>query len=201
MASSIDAQSISVTLPQWAIDQSSSFYNKNYETDEDMMKLAINLSSQNIKHNTGGPFGCAIFSRNLQTKEATLISIGVNRVVPLNNSTLHGETVAIQFAQQKIGRFSLSDPRVEKTIQYELFTSCEPCAMCLGAILWSGVSRVVCAAAKDDAAAIGFDEGPVFEASYQHLRDAGVEVKRLVLKDEAALVLKKYGETGVIYNG
>jgi tRNA(Arg) A34 adenosine deaminase TadA len=72
--------------------------------------------------------------------------------------------------------------------------------MCLGATLWSGVSRIVCAATKADAEAIGFKEGPVFEASYDHLREAGIEVKKEVLQKEAALVLKEYGENGLIYN-
>mmetsp|Transcript_20502 Transcript_20502/g.29732 ORF Transcript_20502/g.29732 Transcript_20502/m.29732 type:complete len:202 (+) Transcript_20502:109-714(+) len=193
--------SISITLPQWAIDESESFYGKPYETDEEMMKLAIYLSSQNVENNTGGPFGCAIFCRNIQTNQATLVSIGMNRVVPLNNSSLHGEMVAIQFAQSKLGCYSLNDPEGKgKTFQYELFTSCEPCAMCLGGTLWSGVSRLVCGAVKDDAASIGFDEGPVFEESYKHLERAGVEVKRNCLRDDAAAVLKKYGEVGVIYN-
>lgn len=85
--------------------------------------------------------------------------------------------------------------------RFELFTSCEPCAMCLGATFWSGVSRMVCGATKEDAEAIGFNEGPVFEASYDHLREAGIEVTRRVLQKEAAKVLQDYGESGLIYNG
>jgi tRNA(Arg) A34 adenosine deaminase TadA len=72
--------------------------------------------------------------------------------------------------------------------------------MCLGATLWSGVTRIVCAARKDDASAIGFDEGPVFEASYEHLVKSGVSVTRNCMRKEAAEVLRLYGEEGVIYN-
>jgi len=72
--------------------------------------------------------------------------------------------------------------------------------MCLGATLWSGVSRIVCAATKADAESIGFNEGPVFEASYQHLKDAGIEVTKSVLQKEAAKVLQEYGSKGLIYN-
>jgi len=110
---------------------------------------------------TGGPFGCAIFERDVETGEAALIALGMNRVVPLANSTLHGETVAIQMAQKKMGLFTLQIPRVDSDTgemiirRFELFTSTEPCAMCLGAILWSGVARLVCAATKDQASAIG----------------------------------------------
>lgn len=142
-----------------------------------------------------------------------LVSVGMNRVVPLNNSTLHGEMVAIQLAQQQLQTFSLNgssnnnnnntnDNKRSSQYQYELFTSCEPCAMCLGGILWSGVSRLVCAATKDDAQSIGFDEGPVTSQSYVHLEETGCGVTRNVLRNEAREVLYNYGKTaGVIYNG
>jgi len=192
---------VTVSLPSWSTEED--YYSRTYETDEQMMGLAIELSSRNVAENTGGPFGCAIFKRNLETGSAELVSVGMNRVVPLHNSTLHGETVAIQMAQRRLKNFALSpeeDEGGERRFQYELFTSCEPCAMCLGATLWSGVTRLVCGATKADASAIGFDEGPVFEESYKHLEEAGIEVKRRVLQKEAADVLENYGEVGVIYN-
>jgi len=140
------------------------------------------------------PSGSAIFER-FEDGSAKLVSIGCNRVVPENNSLLHGETVAIQCAQQKLKTFSLL-----QLGNFELFTSCEPCCMCLGATLWSGVSRIVCAASKNDASAIGFDEGPVYDSSYEHLEKAGIKVVRGVMGPEAAKVLKHYGEIGTIYN-
>jgi tRNA(Arg) A34 adenosine deaminase TadA len=200
-----------------------------------MMTLAIELSRRNVKEGTGGPFGAAIFERiiigtttnNSNTKSTTttppileeeedycrLVSVGMNRVVPLNNSTLHGEMVAIQLAQHQLQTFSLNGEQQQKlqfgnnnnnnntSRQYELFTSCEPCAMCLGGILWSGVSRLVCGATKDDAQSIGFDEGPVTSQSYVHLQQSGCVVVRNVLRNEAREVLYNYGKTGVIYNG
>lgn len=95
------------------------------------MSLAIHLSAKNIAEKTGGPFGSAIFKRNVDTGRAELVSVGMNRVVPLHNSTLHGETVAIQLAQGKVKSFALS-PELggeegTQRFQYELFTSCEPC--------------------------------------------------------------------------
>jgi tRNA(Arg) A34 adenosine deaminase TadA len=73
--------------------------------------------------------------------------------------------------------------------------------MCLGATLWSGVSRIVCAATKTDAATIGFDEGPVYESSYQYLEERGIAVKRGLLRDAAVKAFDLYSETGgVIYN-
>eukprot|EP00804_Cyclotella_cryptica_P004912 CCRYP_004971-RB/>CCRYP_004971-RB protein AED:0.34 eAED:0.34 QI:0/0/0/1/0/0/2/0/171 len=169
-----------------------------------MMSLAIHLSDRNITEGTGGPFGAAIFERHedeVMGSYCTLVSIGMNRVVTLGNSTLHGETVAIQLAQRRVGTYTL---RIDEDggRSFELFTSCEPCAMCLGATLWSGVTRIVCGATKDDAQSIGFDEGPVFEESYKHLEKAGINVTRNVLRAEAAKVLQRYGcGCGPIYNG
>lgn len=187
--------SVTLTLPEWAT--SSDYYERNYKTDEDRMSLAVELSRRNVAEGTGGPFGAAIFERNLETGETKLFSIGMNRVVPLNNSTLHGEMLAIQFAQQKLGTFSLSQ---KEGVEYDLYTSCEPCCMCLGGTLWSGVSTLVCSATKQDASSIGFDEGPVNADSYKHLEAAGIRVVKGVLQKEGAEVLRKYGETGVIYN-
>lgn len=218
--------SVMVTLPAWALASWEEYYTRKYTTDEEMMSLAIHLSDRNITEGTGGPFGAAIFERHADNT-ATLVSIGMNRVVPLGNSTLHGETVAIQLAQRKLGSFTLmldenkedglfydeshddddnDDDDDEKESsptrkrKFELFTSCEPCCMCLGATLWSGVSRIVCGATKNDAQAIGFDEGPVFEQSYEHLEKAGIQVTRSVLREDAAKVLQRYGNIGLIYN-
>lgn len=188
--------SVTLTLPAWAT--SSDYYDREYKTDEERMALAIELASRNVAENTGGPFGCAIFERNVKTGETKLFSIGMNRVVALNNSTLHGETVAIQFAQQKLSSYSLK--QVDGDVEYDLYTSCEPCCMCLGGTLWSGVSTLVCSATKQDASNIGFDEGPVNDESYKHLERAGIRVVRGVLQKEGSEVLRKYGETGVIYN-
>lgn len=185
-----------ITLPTWVED--GDFYSREYKTDEDCMSLAVELSAMNVSKGTGGPFGCAIFEKDTETGERRLFSMGMNRVVTLSNSALHGEMVAIQFAQMKLGAFSLNNATSGKT--YEMFTSCEPCAMCLGGTLWSGVSRIVCGATKADAMSIGFDEGPVTEESYLHLERAGVQVKKKVLHEEAAKVLQDYGKSGVVYN-
>lgn len=163
------------------------------------MALAIELAARNVAERTGGPFGCAIFEHDIKTGKSTLVSMGVNQVVTLTNSTLHGEMVAIQFAQKKMKCYSLQQTGKEHST-FEMYTSCEPCCMCLGGTLWSGVSKLICAATKEDAGAIGFDEGPVFDHSYEHLEKAGIQVVRGILQSEGAAVLKKYGEKGMIYN-
>ncbi|HET9276243.1 MAG TPA: hypothetical protein VFN96_09245, partial [Gemmatimonadales bacterium] len=102
-------------------------------------------------------------------------------------------------AQARVGQFSLAAPGLPA---HELVTSCDPCAMCLGAVLWSGVRRVVCGADRDDAARLAFDEGPVFPESYRYLEARGIEIVRGVLREEARAVLELYRESGgEIYNG
>ncbi|GMH56312.1 hypothetical protein TrRE_jg5809 [Triparma retinervis] len=187
--------SIQWDIPEWAKTSYGVDDSKRYVSDEEMMAVAVELSRRNVEEGTGGPFGSAIFER-LKDNTCRLVSVGCNRVVPMKNSGLHGETVAIQIAQDKLGLYSLRS----EGGNYELFTSCEPCCMCLGATLWSGVNRIVCAARKEDASAIGFDEGPVFEESYEHLEKSGVKVVRNVLRDEAAQILSNYGRIGEIYN-
>ena len=159
------------------------------------MSLAIRLSQLNVEQGTGGPFGAAVFDAD----SGSLTSIGMNLVVTHNNSTLHAEMVALMMAQMRVRSYSL---RSTGQPERHLYTSCDPCAMCLGAILWSGVSRIVAGATREDARALGFEEGPVFPESYDYLEDRGVAIQRGVLGDEAASVLRAYGESdGVIYNG
>lgn len=186
-----------MTLPTWAKAYEKELSETVFTTDEEMMAVAVELSHRNVVEKTGGPFGCAIFETDITTGKSKLFSIGMNRVTTLNNSTLHGEMVAIQFAQQKLQSFALKEADKE----YVLCTSCEPCAMCLGGTFWSGVSRLICAATKANAEAIGFDEGPVFPESYTALEKAGIRVRKEVLQAEGNKVLQLYAKTGVIYNG
>jgi tRNA(Arg) A34 adenosine deaminase TadA len=165
-----------------------------YGSGEERMRLAIRLAKENVERATGGPFGAAVFER----ETGRLVSVGMNRVVPLMNSTLHAEVVALMMAQRRVGSFTL---RAEGLPAHELVTSCDPCAMCLGATLWSGVSRLVCGANREDATRLNFEEGPVFPASYRYIEERGVEVVRGVLREEARAVLQTYRDTGgVIYN-
>ena len=182
-----------VDLPDWVSDIAER--GRVYRDDESRMRLAIALSRANVEHGTGGPFGAAIFER----ASGRLVAVGMNSVLRLNNSTLHGEMVAFMMAQREVGAFSLSAPGQP---EHELFTSCEPCAMCLGATLWSGVRRVVYGAGREDASRLNFEEGPVFPASYAYLEERGIEIVRDVLRDEARVVLELYRQkNGKIYNG
>jgi tRNA(Arg) A34 adenosine deaminase TadA len=185
------AREVTVTLPGWVADVVD--YDRPYASDTDRMRVAVTLAAENVDRGTGGPFGAAVFD-----DAGRLIAAGVNRVVPLNSSSLHAEIVALMMAQARLGTYTLHGTGTT----HELFTSCEPCAMCLGATLWSGVARVVWAATRDDAGRLDFDEGPVFDASYEYLRARGIVLDQGPLRTEAAAILARYGESGgEIYNG
>ncbi len=184
--------SVHVECPPW-VDEVVD-WTRAYSTADDRMRLALALARRNVLESTGGPFGAAIFA----TATGSVVAAGVNMVVLRRNSLLHAEVVAIMLAEARVGSHSLA---THGGPPYELVTSCEPCAMCLGSTLWSGVGRLVCGARGEDARALGFDEGPVFPESYAYLADRGLEVERDVLRDEARAVLELYRERGgTIYN-
>jgi tRNA(Arg) A34 adenosine deaminase TadA len=186
-------QSLHIALPDWA--SSFSGMNANRSGDEAQMQVAIELARENVVRGTGGPFGAAVF----EVASGRFIGAGVNSVERLRNSVLHAEILALMLAEAEASSFSLHGPNVPEHV---LVTTCEPCAMCLGAILWSGVRRVVCAATRDDALRIGFDEGPVFAESYEYLRKRGVSVVRNVLAADARAVMELYRvRGGLVYNG
>jgi tRNA(Arg) A34 adenosine deaminase TadA len=184
---------IHVEYPDWV--QSVVDFDRRYESDPDKMRVAIAVSRANVERGTGGPFGAAIFEHD----SGKLVAVGMNSVVRYNNCTLHGEMVAFMMAQQRVGSFTLAAANMPV---HELFTSCEPCAMCLGGTLWSGVKRVVYGAGREDASRLNFEEGPVFPESYKYLEDRGITIQRSVLRDEAKAVLELYrAKSGKIYNG
>jgi len=153
----------------------------------------IDLAQKNVLHETGGPFAAGVF-----TNSGELIAIGTNSVTRLNLAPLHAEIVAILFAQQRLNSYSFRSSGLPPC---ELFTSCEPCAMCLGAVLWSGFSRVACGATKQDAEGIGFKEGPVPTEIDGYMRGQGIEIIRELLRPEAIHVLETYRKKrGPIYN-
>lgn len=188
---------IRVEYPSWT--DSIVDWGRSYASDEERMRLAIAVSRANVERDPakggGGPFGAAIFDAT----NGRLVSVGMNSVVRSNNCTLHAEMVAFMMAQQRLGTFTLNAPGLPP---HELFTSCEPCAMCLGATLWSGVRRVVYGAAREDASQLHFEEGPVFPESYAYLEARGLVIVRQVLREEALEVMQLYrARGGKIYNG
>ena len=116
--------------------------------DRSYMARAIQLSIENVTSGQGGPFGAVI------VKDGRIIAEGVNQVTHSNDPTAHAEVVAIRQACTVLGGFELKD--------CELYTSCEPCPMCLGAIYWSRLARLYYGALAADAAQAGFDDSFIY---------------------------------------
>jgi len=183
---------IRITNPDWVRETVD--VTRPYTDDESRIRVAIALARENVLRNTGGPFGAAVF----EVGSGRLVAVGTNGVIRLNNSSAHAEVVALMMAQAQVGSFTL---HTDGKPRHELFSSCEPCAMCLGATLWGGVSRLVFAATRDDAARLSFDEGPVFPESYEYVQQRGLQVERGPLRSEANTVFDLYLERGgPIYN-
>ena len=180
-------------LPGW-IENALADSEQICPTVEERMRLVVKLAQLNIEHETGGPFGAGIF----ESKSGRLISAGVNLVESADCSIAHAEMIAIAIAQRVIGCYDLGG---EKDAAYQLVTSTEPCAMCLGAIPWSGVRSVVCGARDEDARSIGFDEGIKPPNWVKSLDSRGIPVVRDVLRKQAKAVLLEYDRRGgLIYN-
>jgi tRNA(Arg) A34 adenosine deaminase TadA len=115
----------------------------------DYMREAIRLASEGAASGRGGPFGCVIVRRG------DVVGRGTNAVTSTNDPTAHAEVTAIRDACRRLGTFQLAD--------CELYTSCEPCPMCLAAIYWARIPTVFYGNRRDDAAAIGFDDALIYE--------------------------------------
>jgi tRNA(Arg) A34 adenosine deaminase TadA len=161
----------------------------------DRMEFVLALAMRNVDQGTGGPFGAAVFEQ----ESGRLVSVGVNRVVPENSSLAHAEVLAIGLAQASLGTYDLGgsgQPRLQ------LVSSSQMCAMCLGAVVWSGVGEVVYSTTAGDViATVGFDEGPT-PPDYSHqLAHRGISVVAGIMRDEGLTVLRRYvASGGVVYN-
>lgn len=181
-----------VVLPAWIAEVVTP--GDQFPSDDDKVNLAVRLSAENVRRRAGGPFGAAIFD----AASGRVVGVGVNQVLSQRNSCLHAEMVAYMVAQHAVGAHTL---QVEDGAGYVLATSCEPCAMCLGGALWSGVRQVLSAATREDAMALGFDEGPVFPESYRYLEERGIAFVRGIRRADARAVLAQYVTAGgAVYN-
>lgn len=179
-------------IPSW-VETFINDHTAYYQSEESQMRVAIDAARNNINHHTGGPFGAAIFD-----EKGKLVSIGINLVTSENCSILHAEMVAIALAQQSVKRYDLSDGGIKS---YTLASSTEPCAMCFGALPWSGITRLLCGARDADARQIGFDEGPKHPDWEAALLERGIAVSKDILRSDAVDVLHSYMKNGgEIYN-
>ena len=184
---------VEITLPAW-MDTALVDADVAYPTVADRMALVIDLARKNVDAGTGGPFGAGIFDM----QSGRLVAPGVNMVIPGNCCVAHAEITAIMVAQKILSTFDLGGKGLPPM---ELISSTEPCAMCLGAVVWSGVRRLVCGARDGDAHDIGFDEGPKPDDWTVALENRGISVLRDVGREAAVAALKHYVDCGgLIYN-
>ncbi|MCP9750736.1 nucleoside deaminase [Ferruginibacter sp. HRS2-29] len=141
--------------------------------EEKFMLEAIGLSQQGIDNNDGGPFGCVI------VKDDKIIGRGNNKVTSTNDPTAHAEVVAIRDACKNLGTFQLDG--------CEVYTSCEPCPMCLGAIYWARPSVIYYANNREDAADIGFDDSMIYEEMKASINERRIPI--ISLSRETALAV------------
>ena len=146
---------------------------------EGFMREAIRLSIENMRAGNGGPFGAVI------VKDGKIIARGFNQVTSSNDPTAHAEVVAIREACKVLNSFQLDD--------CEIYTSCEPCPMCLGAIYWARPSKMYYANTKKDAANIGFDDQFIYEELDLPLDKRQLSAEQL-LQDEAIVAFKEWEE-------
>ena len=133
--------------------------------ERQFMQAAIDLARKGMNNNTGGPFGCVI------VKGDEIVGRGCNSVSTLNDPTAHAEVVAIRDACAKLQTFQLTG--------CEVYTSCEPCPMCMGAIYWARPSRVYYAATRHDAAAAGFDDSMIYTELTAPINERQIEMINL----------------------
>ena len=139
------------------------------EKDIQFMKRAIKLAQEGMNSNAGGPFGAVV------VKNGEIIAEGFNRVTSTNDPTAHAEVVAIRRACEKLGTFQLDDCIV--------YTSCEPCPMCLGAIYWARPKAVFYACDKVDAAEIDFDDHFIYEELDKKMGERTIKFTQILQKD------------------
>ena len=137
--------------------------------DKEFMREAIRLSQKGMDNNEGGPFGAII------VKNGVIIGRGNNQVTSSNDPTAHAEVVAIRDACKKLGTFQLDDCII--------YTSCEPCPMCLGAIYWARPKKIFYACSREDAAAIDFDDDFIYKEIPLPIDQRQIETTQLLQKE------------------
>ncbi len=150
-------------------------------TDHDFLREAIRAAKEGMERGDGGPFGCVI------VKDGVIIGRGNNRVTSSNDPTAHAEVVAIRAACTALGDFQLTG--------CVLYTSCEPCPMCLGAIYWARPDRVVFACTRADAADAGFDDQLIYDELPLPYTERRIPTEQ-TLREEALMVFTAWKGKG-----
>ncbi|MCZ4410460.1 nucleoside deaminase [Cryomorphaceae bacterium 1068] len=149
------------------------------EYDQKFMRRAIELAIEGMTNDAGGPFGCVI------VKDGEILSEGYNSVTSKNDPTAHAEVVAIRKACEKLETFQLNECTV--------YTSCEPCPMCLGAIYWARPAKVYYGCSREDAAAIEFDDQFIYDELDLSIGERKIPFDQL-LRDEARKAFDQWAD-------
>ena len=173
-------------LPAW-MERFVRDWTRPLDSVEQRMALAVALSGENVVQGSGGPFGAII----VRESNSMLLGAGVNTVTRSGISLAHAEMVAISMAQASLGGWNLGEQGA-----VQLVTSCEPCAMCYGAVPWSGVQGLAWGARREDAEAAGFDEGYKPQDWREALERRGIATCGDVLREQAAAILEHYAHSG-----
>jgi tRNA(Arg) A34 adenosine deaminase TadA len=162
---------------------------------EDRVRWVIGLARTNFAHDTGGPFAAGVF----EEESGRVVSVGVNRVVAGRCSSAHAEVMALSLAQQAIEGHDLGGPGQPV---HQLVINWTPCAMCCGAIVWSGIRSVVIAGSGPEMEHLtGFDEGPIHPTWEDELRRRGIAVRDGGLRAEALQAFEEFAASGrPVYN-
>ncbi len=181
-------------LPLWAVDELEKMP-ECIPSGEDRMAAVIKFSRMNFRKGTGGPFAAGVFERDT----GRLLTIGVNRVVPLNCSCAHAEVMALSLAQKHLGTYDLGAAGFPA---HQLVVNWRPCAMCFGAVLWSGIRSLMIAGAGSELEEItGFDEGPMHPGWRDELARRGIELVEDVLHEAALDVCREFSAShALVYN-
>ena len=188
------ASTKTLTLPPWVAPFLES-WSGPLDSEDQRMRLAVALSAENVARGTGGPFAAVIF----EAASHRVVSAGVNVVVPQRTSLAHGEIVALLMAQETLGTHDLGRTDLPAL---EMATTSQPCIQCYGALIWSGVKRVLVGARGSDVESlVGFDEGPVPHDWVGQWARRGISAHIDVLREEACAVLRVYKASGApVYN-
>jgi guanine deaminase len=151
------------------------------ERTVEFMREAVRLSAEEMRKGAGGPFGAII------VKDDRIIAQGWNRVTSANDPTAHAEVTAIRNACDMLGTFSLAG--------CEIYSSCEPCPMCLAAIYWARLDRLYFANTREEAAAIGFDDAHIYGEVSKPIADRLIPTTRLILPEAVSVFAEWHAKT------
>ncbi|MDO4557737.1 MAG: nucleoside deaminase [Planctomycetia bacterium] len=177
-----------ISLPEWLLERELENVGRVFPDVNERLRMVIELACENVRRKTGGPFGAAVFERDSRK----LFAVAVNLVVPSGQSFAHAEMAVIARTHFLTGTRNLD--------QFEIVSSCEPCVMCTGNILWSGIRSLVYGASEADAFEIGFDEGDKNREWADGFRRRGISVHGPMLPADSVRPFQLYREMdGPIY--